>query len=238
LDAVATVRDMGKSRFVIYTNWDPEADSAAVHAERVRESLTEFGLISPALRSWGILDFDDGTSVPVENAERPFSQIVSRGLVAVHGSEYSQPRIRFNVNGAGRRSFRGVCAAIFEAEFDDRPDPAIVAYPVLKAMMIALAPIWNATYAQVYTNAIQSYWDDPPRIFELSWMTYLSDTFAEMIVIPESVFVEQVPGEGVVLSAADGDFDVANAKHMAAARDLRDALNPLARLYRRPWEKS
>ena len=235
---MAAVRNMGGSRFVLYVNWDPEADSAAVHAERVRESLTEFGLISPALRSWGILDRDNGTSVPIEKAERPFSEIVSRGLVAVHGSEYSQPRIRFNVNGAGRRSFRGVCAAIFEAEFDDRPDPAIVAYPVLKAMMIALAPIWNAAYAQVYTNAIQSYWDDPRRIFELSWMTYLSETFAEMIAIPESVFVEQVPGEGVVLSAADEDFDVANAKHMAAARDLRDALNPLARLYRRPWEKS
>lgn len=238
LDAMVAVRNMGESRFVIYVNWDPEADGAAVHAERVRESLTEFGLISPALRSWGILDRDNGTSVPIEKAERQFSEIVSRGLVAAHGPESSQSNIIFSVVGAGRRSFRGVCAAMFEAEFKDRPDPAIVAYPALKAMTVALAPIWNATYAQVYTNAIQSYWDDPRRIFELSWMTYLSDTFAEMIAIPKSVFVEQVPGEGVVLSAADGDFDVANAKHMAAARDLREALNPLAKLYRRPWEKS
>ena len=234
---MATVRNMGESKFVIYTNWDPEADSAAIHAERVRESLTEFGLVSPALRSWGILDLDSGTSVPVEKAERPFSQIVSRGLVAVHGPEYSPPRISFSVNSAGRRSFRGVCAAIFEAEFDDRPDPAIVAYPVLKSMMIALAPIWNATYANVYTNAIQSYWDEPRRVFDLSWMTYLSDAFAQMIAIPENVFVDQVPGGGVVLSAADGDFDVANAKHMAAARDLRDALSPLNELYRPPWER-
>ena len=234
---MAAVRNMGESRFVIYVNWDPEADSAAVHAERVRESLTEFELISPALRSWDILDLDNGTSVPVEKAERPFSQIVSRGLVAVHGPEYSQPRIRFNVNGAGRRSFRGVCAAILEAEFDDRPDPAIVAYPVLKAMMVALAPIWNATYAKVYTNAIQSYWDDPRRVFDLSWMTYLSDAFAQMITIPERVFVEQVPGGGVVLSATDGNFDVTNTKHMAAARDLRDALSPLNELYRLPWER-
>ncbi len=234
---MAAVRNMGESRFVIYTNWDPEADSAAVHAQRVRESLVEFGLISPALRSWCILARGTGTVVPIDKAERQFSEIVSRGIVAVHGSESSPSNIIFSVVGAGRRSFRGVCAAMFEAEFNDRPDPAIVAYPVLKAMMVALAPIWNATYAQVYTNGIQSYWGDPRRVFDLSWMTYLSDAFAQMISIPESVFVEQVPGEGVVLSAADGDFDVANTKHMAAARDLRDALSPLNELYRPPWER-
>jgi hypothetical protein len=50
LDAMDRGSSMSK-RFVIYTNWDPEADSAAIHAERVLESLAEFGLASPALRS-------------------------------------------------------------------------------------------------------------------------------------------------------------------------------------------
>ena len=58
-----------------------------------------------------------------------------------------------------------------------------------------------------------------------------------MITVPNDVSTEQVPGGGVLLSASAEDFDVANPEHMAAARSLRDALNPLNKLYIRSWKK-
>ncbi len=234
---MAGAQEMSKNEFVIYCNWDPEADSAAVHAERVRESLTEIGLICPALRSWKILDLAGGTPVPLEKAQEQLDQIVARGVAAVHELESPESHANFSVIGAGRRSFRGVCAASLTLEFNDRPDPAIVAYPVFKAIMVALAPIWNVTYIQAYTDAIRQYWDSPRRVLELSWMTYLSEFFAQMITVPNDVSTEQVPGGGVLLSASAEDFDVANPEHMAAARSLRDALNPLNKLYIRSWKK-
>ena len=93
------------------------------------------------------------------------------------------------------------------------------------------------TYIQAYTDAIQQYWDQPRRVLELSWMTYLSEFFAQMMTIPKDVFVEKVPDGGIMLCAAKEDFDVTNPQHMAAARSLRDALSPLNKLYIRPWKK-
>jgi hypothetical protein len=228
---------MSDSRFVIYTNWDPEADSAAIHAERVLESLAEFGVASPALRSWSILDRTTSKAVPIANAQAQLGAIVSRGLIAVREVNPGS-NVSFSVIGAGRRSFRGVCAALFEAEFAETADPSIVAWPVFRSIMSALAPIWNATYIQAYTNEIQNFWENPRRVFDLAWITYLCDAFARQIEVPANASVEEVPGSGgLLLSAAEGNFDVCNAEHMAAARSIRDALTPLNKLYAPPWEK-
>lgn len=225
---------MSKSRFTLYCNWDPESDSAAVHGERARASMKMFGELSAPLRSWMVLDPQAVQMVPVEKADKAISQIVSRGFSASNQLQSPGSSAKFQVIGAGRRSFRGVCAALFGVEFETAPDSEIVSYPVFKSIMTSLGPIWNATYVQAYTDAIREYWDDPRRIFDLSWMIYLSESFAQMIDVPENVHVEPVAGGGVVLSAVEGDFDVTNPEHMAAARRIRDALYPLNGLYKMP----
>lgn len=225
---------MSKSKFTLYCNWDPESDSAAVHGERARASMKMFGELIPRLQSWYVLDRDAMEILPVEDAGNAIAQIVDRGLAAESEPNPLGRTAIFKVIGAGRRSFRGVCAATLTVEFEGAPDPEIVSYPIFKSVMTSLAPIWNATYVRADTNAIRECWERPPRIFDLSWMIYLSESFAHMIALPENVHVEPVTGGGVVLSAVEGDFDVANPEHMAAARRMRDALNPLNSLYKMP----
>lgn len=225
---------MNKSRFTLYCKLDQESDSAAVYAERARASMKMFGEISAPLRSWMVLDPGAIQMVPVEKADNAFARIIAPGFFASSQLQSPGSLAEFRVMGAGRRSFSGVGAALFNVEFDDSPDPRIVSYPVFKAIMTSLAPIWKAHYVRAYTDAIREYWDDPSRVFDLSCMVYLSESLAHMIDLPENVHAEPVTGGGVVLSAVEGDFDVTNPEHMAAARRIRDVLNPLNGLYKMP----
>jgi hypothetical protein len=116
---------------------------------------------------------------------------------------------------------------VFETEYNQMPDPAIITYSNFKAAILMLAAIWDVDCAYTYSDDLTELWERPGPVFDLYWMTYLSPQLAARIVPPKSVLTERVPGGGLLLIAAEETFDVANPAHIAASRAIRDALAPL-----------
>jgi hypothetical protein len=115
----------------------------------------------------------------------------------------------------------------FQTAFDQVPDPSIVAYPVFKSALLALVSIWGLSSAKSSSDSLSEYREHPALRFDLSWMTYLSAPLVAQITPPPGVVKERIRDGGLPLIAAKETFDVSNPRHMAAARQIRDALAPL-----------
>lgn len=107
---------------------------------------------------------------------------------------------------------------------------------VLEAAMLAVAATWDVTWASVYPADLSELWT-PAYIkrrptFQMAWVTYLSPRFAPMVTPPASAIVEYTPQGGIVMTATEDRFDVTNAAHIAAAREIEVALAPVNAL---PW---
>ena len=125
---------------------------------------------------------------------------------------------------AGRMTFPGMCGITFGA--GENPDPNIVSYSTFKSILLALLPIWDATYAQAYTSDLQAHFDKQwPH--SPSWMTYLSTPLAAEITLPSDVAMEEVEGSGLLMSATEETFDASNPVHLAASERISRALAPL-----------
>jgi len=70
-------------------------------------------------------------------------------------------------------------------------------------------------------------WEPILPVFNLSWMVYLSAPLARRITVPSDVIVEQLADGGLIMIAAEETFDAANPKHLARARSILNALEPL-----------
>ncbi|SFK11036.1 Imm52 family immunity protein [Methylocapsa palsarum] len=111
------------------------------------------------------------------------------------------------------------------------PDPAIIATPAFKAALLALAESFDATYCRAYPAKIMDAWDKN-RPLRLAWMHYIGPRFAPLITPPPSAIVERSARGALLLSAVDQTFCVDNPAHMAAAREILEALAPFEAL---PW---
>lgn len=112
---------------------------------------------------------------------------------------------------------------------------ALLTLPLLKAVMLAIADVYEVTWAAVYPVELMRLWPTPPKPrehFELSWITYISPRFAPLIDPPRGPFVEYTPEGAIVMTATRDRFDVGNPLHMAAARRVGAAIAPVNAL---PW---
>ena len=152
---------------------------------------------------YGISAFNfDGENEP------PYGAVVS-----AHGGGIVDPR-------AGLR--------FAELETAENPDPAIVSYPIFRAALKALASAWEVDYAHAYSKDLRRLWRQPDALtLDLAWMTWLSPRLAQNIAPPGNAVVERTADGGLLLIAAEETFDVANPRHMAAARSIATCLAEL-----------
>lgn len=126
---------------------------------------------------------------------------------------------------AGRMTFPGMCGVSFDT--GGNPDPNIVGYATFKSILLALLPIWEASYAQAYTANLKEHFPKQKGPLDPSWMTYLSAPLAAEITPPSGVAVERIDGSGLLMSATVETFDASNAAHLAASEKILQALAPL-----------
>jgi hypothetical protein len=186
---------------------------------------------------------------PLDEVRSRMTQMVERGVcqdddqqpdpesgysVVAYCGEDLSPAATLKIRGGGiypvtRRE------AIFETSDSIAADPAIVAYPVFKAVFSSLIESWDVDWARAFSSELQEHWKETYfQRFDLDWMTYLSAPFARRIVPPKDALVERMKDGGLLLIAAEETFDASNPDHMAAAQSIADALEPLNKPRRRP----
>jgi hypothetical protein len=245
---------MEVNQFKIYSQWSWREETPDELGERVLRNLDALAAISPLFRDWTFLDlFRNGLEMTKENIQEflfpldefrtRMTQMVERGvrkdddwqpnpergysLVAFCGEDHSSQAVILKVSGGGIYPVTDH-EAIFETSNSIAADPAIVAYPVFKAVFLSLVESWDVDWARAFSSELRSHWKETYlQRFDLAWMTYLSAPFARRIVPPKDALVEQMKDGGLLLIAAEETFDASNPKHMAAAQSIADALEPL-----------
>ncbi len=111
------------------------------------------------------------------------------------------------------------------------PDPSIIAYPVFKLALLALAESFEATACLARPQLLLNFGDEASRL-GLGWMHYVSPRFAPLITPPPSAIVERTARGALFMAATEETFRVDNPAHLAAAEDILAALAPFEAL---PW---
>ncbi len=238
------------SGFDINSYWGPRRQSPAEIASILRTMLDTLAAIDSLFSNWTFVG---------ETRAVPLDQLHHQGLTSLLGHQVftaddgepipsygylfsaytglrTDPRTLTLSGHAGgympSRSFTNVVR--LETRPPARDNEALLELDPLKAAMLAVVAAWDVTWASVYPAELVSSWAKPAGrpTFDLAWVTYLSPRFAPMIVPPRGVFVEHTPQGGIVLIATRDRFDVGNELHLAAARRIATALEPVNAL---PW---
>ncbi|MGD0144466.1 MAG: Imm52 family immunity protein [Rhizomicrobium sp.] len=247
---------MAVNQFKIRSNWKPRVESPEELGVRTLRSLDSISALSPFFRDWEFLDlFRDPFEMteenigeflfPLEQVRSQVTEIVKRGVrkddfdrpdpgggygISVSNSNVPDAeRVTLSANGGAPLSYASAWReACFRTDSDTEPDPAIVAYPLFKSVLLAIVSSWNVDFAQAFSSELVSLWETAILPFcDLSWMVYLSAPLATRIVIPTDVVIERTDDGGLLMIAAEETFDAANPAHIAAARSIVAALEPL-----------
>lgn len=232
---------MTKDRFEIFWSWTPRNETPQQIHNRVTNCLATAAGINSAFKDWQVIDFADrlqglfgGKGIQPFGAPKSpalSEPVAPRGfmVLAAKDPDAWPEGMGMLCVGGGRMTFPGMCGTTFKTEAAGKPDPSIVSFQSFKSIVLSLAPIWDATYAQAYTSELRRQSKGKPSSLEPSWMTYLAPDLAREIAIPPNVGIEQLPSGGVLLTATEDIFDAGNPAHLAAAQSIGDALAPLAR---------
>jgi hypothetical protein len=238
--------------FAIHAYWGARREAPREIGIRFWRMLDSLAAIGPAFSGWRFMGTDrflplptgpgdeltrlisncvdtadDGDPTPINGyrfgaGSRSGSK--SSLTIEVHAGSYA-PNMQFHTNTAGLRT---------------RPlneeNIGLITSPVFRAALLAIAAAWDATWCGAYPWDIIPLWPDPIVVgrptFKMAWITYLSPRFAPMVTPPRSAIVEYTPQGGIVMTATEERFDVANPAHLAAAREIEAALAPVNAL---PW---
>jgi hypothetical protein len=231
---------MTNDRFVIFWSWTPRIETPEQTYGRMTKSIEALGAISPEIRSWKVIDMAQGfqSLLGGRNAIMPAPKNAAMGepsppkgfmVLAAKDLTAWPEGMAMVCAGAGRMTFPGMVGLTFKTA-SAQADPGLISYPVFQRIMMSLVPIWDCTFAQAYTSQLREHMKGGEP-FGASWITYLSPSLSD-IDPPEGVMMEDTPGYGLLLSAAQDTFDVRNPSHMAAAQSLQTALAPLNRKLR------
>jgi len=247
---------MTTNSFSISSSWDLRAETAEEFGERIIKTMDALSQISPLFQPWWIFNASlaQGNAWKNPKAQRYFSLNYARDhlteimemavdrddggesdpdcgylVLAVNSQRRLPQTVELHAWGADNHADFGGRGAAFSTEFNMIPDPEIVAYPVFKAVLMALVSNFDVAYAKAYSSELSVQWRPAPnpRFIDLSWMTCLSAPLAQQIAPPTDVLVEKYQDGGVLMIAAEETFDVNNADHMHAARSILRALKPL-----------
>ncbi|MGD0190236.1 MAG: Imm52 family immunity protein [Rhizomicrobium sp.] len=227
---------------VCLQDWHPQ--TPAEIGRKFLETLDALSQVDRHFDAWQILDDEKETSIPLERVRADISQIVERGASKGDDGE-PEPQMGYRVRAVNRfvnsdtdpfsvevgmhaGGNAGTTQSIsFSTEYGQIPAPSIVAFPVVKTVLLAFVNIWNSRNGSAYSRDLMDRWDDPRFKFELYWLTYLDVTLATQITVPPDVCMERTADGGILLIATEETFNTANPDHMAAARRIRDAMAPL-----------
>lgn len=109
------------------------------------------------------------------------------------------------------------------------PDPSFLRYAFWREVMLLLAETWEATWVEAWPDDMMDHWG-PKHAFRAVWMCYVSPHFAPLVTPPPGIIAERRPNGGLFMAATDAMFRTVEPRHLAGARAIEAALQPLNRL--------
>jgi hypothetical protein len=243
------------SSYSILAYWGPRRESPGASAPKMLEMFDALAQIDPMLSRWFCADPESGkprlvSSLDLQGAIRLVARgqnlseigrkpMLEFGYRFVAMTELSWGPRALDIDGKLGGYTTGNILANYVCLSTPALDPeneAVINFRVFRAVLVALARIWNATLCSAVSSDLLQLIPgvDPVRRaprFNGGWITYLAAPFAAKITPPRSAKCEQVNG-GLLMMATEETFRVDNPAHVAVARDIDAALAPINAL---PW---
>ena len=245
---------MGSSYWVS-ADWGSRVETPTALAERFLGTIDTLRGLNPLLDRWSWGDRQELWETECESGSYPLDIIRPRmahaiernmgnggdgdapdpyyGYALLSQTESTPPGSRVHLHGsAGARPTggSGVTAWTNRMDFDvdAEPDGSLMTFAFWRSVVLLLAETWEATWVEASPNDIRTAWSG--RTFRCAWMSYVSPRFAPLVTTPDDAIVERRPNGGLFMAATTDIFKTANPHHMAAARAIEAALQPLNRL--------
>jgi hypothetical protein len=244
------------NRFSIDSQWKPREETPEELGERTLRCLDMITPLHPAFRNWTFLDlFRDPMEMTDENigeflcplveARPQITDVVVKFGVDNDDHRTPEPRGGYNISvtadnvdpsqrvtlsahGGGLVSWTGAARhASLETGMTHEADPTIISYPVFRSVLMTIISCWDVDYASAGSSDLTKLSAGTHYFCGPSWMVYLSAPLARRIAIPADVTVERTPDGGILMIAAEETFDTNNPIHVARARSILAALEPL-----------
>ncbi|ARN80706.1 Imm52 family immunity protein [Methylocystis bryophila] len=239
------IEDKNESKnFFISADWEARAETPDELAARFLRMSDSLKAIDPAFGLW---------TCGVKRPER-FEEVRDRNAkeiaAGVTRDDWREPEPEFGYRfGAFTRNtpkdcrftlhchagsilglpFANDVTLATDALYRSPPNAAVVTYRIFRAALLAIVDAWDPVMADAKSHPLlESY--ESSSYFAPAWIQYLSPWLAQKITPPPTVLAEHLPHGGLLMSATTETFDVDNPRHMAAARDMASAMEPLDRL--------
>lgn len=217
-------------------------ESPASIGAKFLNTLDVLSHIDPTVfANWQVMDFPGRRSLPLVAARPRIAAIVdnnvsrddfrrpepyggySAGAYTGHGFSPRKMSLRIRTGGknAGETDLQA-------GEYDMFPDPAIVTYPVFKAVLLAINAIWPPAWACAYAFRLD--YDKAPLLpgaalfpysrFHIPWLAYLSAPLAAGLELPPEITTERTPDGGLLMIAADERLEPTDPEHLRRASIL------------------
>ena len=219
-----------------------------VIGQKFLDTLDELSAIDPLFTGWKVFDFVTTEAIPLAAARLRIAAIVENN-VARDKRDQPTPKSGYGAIGVTENAKKSRivkltvhAGAVYpgrrtvQLEIGDPlapTDPAVVNYPLFRNTLLAISAHWQPARSHAYAFRMD-YWNAPivpgtPVIcynpFHIPWIAYLSPTLSTGFVVPPSdVRTEHAPGGGLLLSATEEAFDLANPEHLRRARLLAETM--------------
>ena len=165
--------------------------------------------------------------------------------VAFTGDVIKSRRVRLRIKAGGQSKGD---MSLQTADWKVLPDPAIVTYPLFKAMLLAINVIWPPPWAcayafrsnivkvpVVYRPGVEGYSLEsapmipseptfPESVFHITWIAYLSAPLAIGVKLPPEIMTERTADGGLLMIATEERLNPTNPEHLQRSRVLAETM--------------
>ncbi len=229
--------------YFIQAHWGARPELPAAIAARFLRTIDLLRAIDPLFANWMT-----GVNRPVDfdKVRDRFKDIVSGNVTK---DDYGEPEpvygygpfaytnkhpgplaYSLHINaGAHLRGRETQNSAELTTRRGEIPDPLVISYRIFKSALLALVEAWEPVDCLAIPHELLKLIDSDGH-FRAVWMQYLSAPLARLITPPATSVNDYLPNGGLLMSATSETFRVDNPSHVAVARDIAAATEPLNKL--------
>jgi hypothetical protein len=227
--------------------WGARVEPPNVLAGRFRRTVQQLKAIDARFDVWDWGDRQELLETEAESGTYPFEEIDKNLVQAIERNARAVDReppdplngywmsigtktgIFFTASASeGIRGGLPFTPFMNTAEFSLSPesDLSLINFEILRSVFLAINETWEATWSELLPDELRDFWTGYP--VRVAWMNYVSPHYAPLMMPPPSAIVEHRPNGGLFLAATRDVFDVAHPKHLAVAREIEAALQPMS----------
>lgn len=232
--------------YSIHSDLPAHPERPSIIGEKFVNTLDALSRIDPTIfTNWRVMDFRKSVMLPLAAARPRIAAIVENGVsrddlgraepeegydVAASAGDFGTSRsVDIRILAAGKRKGD---LALQTGDYNVRADPAIVTYPLFKAVLLAIRGVWLPPWA--CATAFELGYHGAPLFrgaplfpysrFHIPWIAYLSAPLALALELPGDILTERTPDGGLLMIATEERLDPANPEHLRRARILAATL--------------